>query len=217
MRTMKGFLVASLLALCSFQLKAQANFTEEVAQIVEQSSSKGLEKPVIFIGSSSIRMWKTLEQDFPGFAILNHGFGGSEYSDLLYFKEQLIGEFEPSMVVVYAGDNDIANGEDPAAIAEEAELFVDALRRLANGAPVIVLSAKPSISRWELKDKYEELNAQLERIATGFDHVVYVDVWTPMLKRNGELNKTLFIEDGLHMNEKGYEIWKNALKPFLSR
>lgn len=217
MKRMKIYLTVFLLTLFSVQLKAQVNFSEEVAQIVAQSNAKGYENPVVFIGSSSIRMWNTLERDFPGFAVLNHGFGGSEYSDLLYFKEQLIGEFEPSMVVVYAGDNDIANGEDPAAIAEEAELFVDALRRLANGAPVIVLSAKPSISRWELKDKYEKLNTQLERIATGFDHVVYVDVWTPMLKRNGEVEKELFIEDGLHMNEKGYEIWKNALKPFLSR
>ena len=100
MRTMKTFLAVSLLAFYSFQLKAQANFTEEVAQIVEQSSSKGLEEPVIFIGSSSIRMWKTWQEDFPDFAILNHGFGGSEYSDLLYFKEELIGEFEPRMIGV---------------------------------------------------------------------------------------------------------------------
>jgi lysophospholipase L1-like esterase len=121
------------------------------------------------------------------------------------------------MIVVYSGDNDIANGKEPDAIVETAETFVDGLRRLANGALVVVLSAKPSIARWELKDKYIELNALLKEMLANFDYAVFVDVWTPMLNRKGELNKELFEEDGLHMNEKGYEVWKNALKPFLSR
>ncbi|MGB1318296.1 MAG: GDSL-type esterase/lipase family protein, partial [Flavobacteriales bacterium] len=107
--------------------------------------------------------------------------------------------------------------EEPATIAEEAETFVDGMRRLANGSPVLILSVKPSISRWELKDKYIELNGRLKNVAASFDHAVFVDVWSPMLKRNKEVNPKLFIEDGLHMNEKGYEIWKNALLPFLSK
>ena len=196
---------------------AQDQLSVQVESITERSRSKSVEDPVIFIGSSSIRMWNTLEQDFPEFPVLNHGFGGSEYSDLIAFQEQLIEEFEPSMIVVYAGDNDIANGEEPVAIAEEAEAFVDGLRRIANGAPVVVLSAKPSITRWNLKDNYIKLNGKLDTLMSTMDHAVYVDIWTPMLNENGEVNETLFIDDGLHMNEKGYEIWKNALKPFLSR
>ncbi len=196
---------------------AQDHFSQQVETISEKSSAKSLDAPVIFIGSSSIRMWKTLDQDFPELPILNHGFGGSEYSDLILHQEQLIEEFEPSMVVVYAGDNDIANGKEPLAVAEEAEVFVDGLRRIANGAPVIVMSAKPSIARWELKEKYIELNSRLDTLVSAMEHAVFVDVWAPMLNRKGEVNKNLFIEDGLHMNEKGYEIWKNALKPFLSR
>ena len=213
----KTLLLISAIVLIGIEGQSQSYFTEEVETIVEQSRAKGLDQPVVFIGSSSIRLWNTLEEDFPDFPVLNHGFGGSEYSDLIQFQEQLIEEFEPSMLVVYAGDNDIANGEEPTAIAEEAETFVDGLRRIANGAPVVVLSAKPSIARWELKDKYVELNGKLDTLVSTMDHAVFVDVWTPMLKRNGEVDKKLFIEDGLHMNEKGYEIWKNALKPFLSR
>ncbi|MBI1288567.1 MAG: G-D-S-L family lipolytic protein [Flavobacteriales bacterium] len=196
---------------------SQNNFDEEVAQIVQRSEEKGLEAPVIFIGSSSIKMWQTLEQDFPDFPVLNHGFGGAEYRDLLSYENQLIEPFEPSMVVVYAGDNDLANGKDPEPIAEQADRFVDGIRRSAGGALVIIISAKPSPARWELKDKYMELNTKLKQMADGYEHVVFVDVWTPMLKRNGELNQKLFLEDGLHMNAKGYTIWKNALLPYLSK
>lgn len=196
---------------------AQSDFSEEVEAIVNRSQEKGYTEPVVFIGSSSIRMWSTLEQDFPDFQILNHGFGGSEYKDLITFREQLIEEFEPSMVVVYAGDNDIANGTEVSMALNNADQFIDGLKRIANGAPVVVLSAKPSIARWELKDKYIEFNTELERVISTLDHAVYVDIWQPMLNSKGEVNKKLFLEDGLHMNDKGYEIWKNALKPFLTK
>ena len=196
---------------------SQTDFSKEVEKIQQRSLDKGLNEPVIFIGSSSIRMWSTLEQDFPDVPVLNHGFGGSEYSDLLKYREQLIEEFEPSMVVVYSGDNDIANSQVPSQIAEKADRFVDGLRREASGALVIILAAKPSMARWELKDKYQELNEQLKKVAENYDHVVFVDVWNPMLKQNGEVNPKLFIEDGLHMNEKGYKIWKNLLLPYLSK
>lgn len=206
-----------LLLIISGSALGQGYFEKEVAAIHQKSMEKGLNEPVVFIGSSSIRMWATLDQDFPDLSVLNHGFGGSEYSDLIQHQQLLIEEFEPSMVVVYAGDNDIANKEEPAAIANEADLFVDGLRRIANGAPVIVLSVKPSIARWELKGKYVELNSLLRDMCENHDHAVFVDVWTPMLKRNGEVKANLFIEDGLHMNEEGYEIWKNLLLPFLSK
>ena len=214
---MKLFLASALLICASFYGFAQADFSKEVEQIISRSTEKGFENPVVFVGSSSIRMWKSLEQDFPKFQVLNHGFGGSEYSDLIRWQEELVGEFEPSMVIIYAGDNDLANNEEPTEIGEEADLFVDGLRRLASGAPVIIISAKPSLSRWKLKDKYIELNKELKRVADQYEHAVFVDVWAPMLDVNGEPNKTLFIEDGLHMNDKGYEIWRNALRPFLSK
>ena len=212
---MRKLIVFVVLVLGGLNLSAQTDYAQEVQQIIERSSEKSFENPVIFIGSSSIRMWQTLQQDFPDFPVLNHGFGGSEYSDILKWQEELIGEFEPSMIVVYAGDNDLANNEEPEAIAEEADLFVDGLRRLAGQAPVIILSAKPSLARWELRDKYIDLNDRLKSVADTYANAVYVDVWSPMLNAKGEPKKSLFIEDGLHMNEKGYEIWRNALKPFL--
>lgn len=194
-----------------------ADFSDEVAQIVKQSQQKGLDGPIIFIGSSSIRMWNTLEQDFAGFPVLNHGFGGSTYKDLLFYKDQLIENFEPSMVIVYSGDNDIANGKEPDAVANSADQFVDGMRRSASGALVVVISVKPSLARWELKDKYIELNQKLKEMAEGLEHAVFVDVWSLMLNKKGEPDPKLFLEDGLHMNEKGYAIWKNALSPYLSK
>jgi lysophospholipase L1-like esterase len=206
-----------MIVLCANLVFAQSDFSEEVEAIVSRSQEKGYSEPVIFIGSSSVRMWSTLEQDFPEFRILNHGFGGSEYKDLLTYQERLIEEFEPSMIVVYAGDNDIANGTEVSATLNKAEQFIDGLKRLTGGVPVIVLSTKPSIARWELNDKYIEFNTKLEKLLSVIDHAVYVDVWQPMLNNKGEVKTKLFLEDGLHMNEKGYQIWKNALKPFLSK
>lgn len=214
---MKRLIAVSCFLLIAFSISAQTDFSDEVAEIVQQSQSMGYDEPVVFIGSSSIKMWKTLESDFSDFQVLNHGFGGAQFSDILNFQNELIGEFEPSMIVVYAGDNDLASGKEPAIIAEQAENFVDGLRRLAHGSPAVIISAKPSVARWELKEKYEELNSLLQEVANGHDHVVFVDVWTPMLKRNGEVNQKLYLEDGLHMNENGYEIWKNALTPFLTK
>lgn len=212
----RSIIVAGVFWFSIITVSAQTDFSDEVQTIQSKSLEKGGAEPVIFIGSSSIRMWKSLEQDFPNFSVLNHGFGGSEYSDIVKYQEQLIEEFEPSVIVVYAGDNDIANEKTPEKVAEDADMFIDALRRSAAGALVIVISAKPSVARWELKDKYIELNTLLKQMADSYDHVVFVDVWSPMLKSNGEVNAKLFLEDGLHMNEKGYAIWKNALLPFLS-
>ena len=213
---MKTFLTTLVFAGLIFPVFAQSDFSKEVESIVQKSAEKSVENPVVFIGSSSIRMWETLETDFPNVSVLNHGFGGSEFTDLINHQEELIEDFEPQALVVYAGDNDIANGKEPETIAEQADLFVDGLRRLANGSLVVLLSTKPSIARWEFKEKYVLLNGLLKDIAEKHSHVVYVDVWNPMLKRNGEVKTKLFIEDGLHMNKEGYEIWKNALIPFLA-
>lgn len=198
-------------------VSAQTGFDEEVSAIVQRSEEKGLDAPIIFIGSSSIAKWNTLETDFPGFSVLNHGFGGSTYRDLLAFQDRLVEPFEPSMLVVYSGDDDLSGGMEPSVVANDAELFVDGLRRTANGALVIVISAKPSPARWETKEKCVELNVKLKEMAEGMDHMVFVDVWPQMLTRKGEPNAKLFLEDGLNMNEKGYAIWKNALLPYMSK
>jgi lysophospholipase L1-like esterase len=198
-------------------VSAQTSFDEEVSAIVQRSEEKGLDAPIIFLGSSSIGNWRALDADFPDFSVLNHGFEGSTYRDLLAYQGQLVEPFEPSMLVIYSGENDIASGKEPSVVANDAELFVDGLRRTANGALVIVISVKPTPARWETKEKYMELNTKLKELAEGMDHMVFVDVWPQMLTRKGEPNAKLFLEDGLNMNEKGYAIWKNALLPYMSK
>lgn len=194
---------------------AQGKFDHEVDSIVELSSSKGFDSPIIFIGSSSIRFWRTLESDFAGINVLNHGFGGSQFKDILRYQDQLIERFEPGMLVIYSGDNDIAEGKDPETVAEAADRLVDGFSRYAREGLVIILSVKPSPARWEFKDQYIDLNERLKTVADSYDHVVFLDIWTPMIGKVGEPNTKLFLDDGLHMNEKGYAIWKNALRPYI--
>jgi len=122
-------IVLSVIVLGALVCTAQttSDYSDEVAKISQTSAAKGLVEPVIFTGSSSIRMWEGLEKDFPKFPVLNHGFGGSEYTDLINYQEQLIEGFEPSMVVIYSGDNDIANGKSFDEVAVDAENFIDGL------------------------------------------------------------------------------------------
>jgi lysophospholipase L1-like esterase len=173
------------------------------------------EGAILFTGSSSIAMWQDVADHFPDHEVINRGFGGSEFSDLLYYKERVIYPYKPSKIFIYEGDNDIAAGEDPKDILKEAKKLRKAIKKELPGVPVIFISAKPSVSRWHLRQKYEELNKGLQKYAKKTKNTEYADVWTPALDENGEVRKDIFLEDNLHMNAKGYKIWQEVLTPYV--
>ena len=170
---------------------------------------------VLFVGSSSVRMWKDIDAQFPQVKIINRGFGGSKFSDLLYYLDRIVTCYQPSKIFIYEGDNDIASKVKIREIMDNARQVRQVIARKLPGVPVFFIAAKPSVARWKLKKKYQQLNSQLSLFAANTPGTGFVNVWNSALDADGEVRKDIFLEDNLHMNEKGYAIWKKAIEPFL--
>ncbi len=202
---------------CLFQIQAQQNYKKEVDDIQKKYESKwNASKPtIVFTGSSSIRMWKDVQKMFPGHQIINTGFGGSQTSDLLYYVYDLIYRYHPKKVFIYEGDNDIAVGKSTETIMTEMEELIRRINEFDPTMEIVLISPKPSIARWNLRGKYQRLNKKLRLLADETPKVQFVDMWDVMVDRN-KLNRDIFLEDGLHMNAKGYALWYNALKSYVN-
>ncbi|HMQ50092.1 MAG TPA: SGNH/GDSL hydrolase family protein [Saprospiraceae bacterium] len=172
---------------------------------------------ILFTGSSSVRLWPDLQASFPETPVLNLGFGGSQFSDLLYYLEELVVAYQPKQVFIYEGDNDLAAEETPKAIQKEARTLVKYLKKRLPDTPIVFISTKPSPSRWHLSAAYLELNEKLARLAKRKSHIDFADVWSPMMLDADTVRPDLFLEDRLHMNAEGYEIWTKVIGDKLLR
>ncbi|MBO6793320.1 MAG: hypothetical protein JJ895_05380 [Balneolaceae bacterium] len=193
-------------------------FAGEIEVITNRDFERNNDQPLVFFtGSSSIRMWKNVETTFPGYQVINNGFGGSEFSDLIHYKQELIYAFEPDILFIYEGDNDVNSGKSKEEILKEAVSLLDDIKLKLPDTQVYMISPKPSISRWHLKDEYEQVNDALNQLTQSdeYPNVSFIDVWSPMLDDNGSVKDDVFIEDDLHMNEKGYEIWAAVIGEYL--
>lgn len=166
----------------------------------------------VFVGSSSIRFWERLPELFPEQQVVNSGFGGSMASDLLAYLDELVLDYQPSKVFVYEGDNDIFEKKCPAKVLRQTRRIIRRIQEANGPTPIVIIGAKPSLVRWHLKKKYEKLNRKLKAFCEENTLVSYMHVWDAMLDGQG-IRKEIFLEDGLHMNEKGYAIWEQILKP----
>ena len=169
---------------------------------------------VLFIGSSSIRFWDTLAQDFPGVPVINRGFGGSELRDSTWYADRIIVPYAPRQILIYAGDNDLNAGRTPQQLRADFIAFVERVRRDLPKAKIAYISTKPSPSRAQLLSVQREANTLIavEAQRLGVD---YIDIFTPMLDASGQPDESLFVEDRLHMNRAGYVIWQRAIAPYL--
>lgn len=169
---------------------------------------------VLFVGSSSIRMWETLAADFPQVRVINRGFGGSEIRDSTWYAQRLILDHAPRQVLLYAGDNDLFSGRSPAQLRDDFREFVRTLRRAQPGLRIAYLSTKPSPSRAQLLEAQRQANALIAAEAKRLD-VDFIDVFTPMLDAAGQPRAELFLPDQLHMNAAGYALWRELIGPYL--
>ena len=170
---------------------------------------------VLFVGSSSIVKWKSLAEDFPGVTTINRGFGGSELGDTTYFADRIVIPYAPKMVVVYAGDNDLAAGKTPEQVFAAWKGLVENVHAKLPKTRLVFISIKPSIRRWSLVDKIRATNDMVKNYAAADKRQTYVDVFTPMLGSDGMPPKELFVADGLHMTPAGYAIWTKVVGPVL--
>lgn len=169
---------------------------------------------VVFTGSSSIRLWDTLAQDFPGVPVINRGFGGSELRDSTWYADRTIVPYAPRQILIYAGDNDLHSGRSPQQVRADFIAFVQRVRRDLPKAKIAYISTKPSPSRAQLLPAQREANALVQAEATRLG-VDYIDIFAPMLDAGGQPNEALFVEDRLHMNAAGYDIWQRVIAPYV--
>jgi lysophospholipase L1-like esterase len=170
---------------------------------------------VIFIGSSSIQMWQSLAEDFPGIKVVNRGFGGSELADSTFYVDRLVTPLRPKMVILYAGDNDLANRKSPQQVFEDYKAFVERVQQKLPGTKIGFISIKPSPARVALLQSVKEANLLIKTYAADHKGLLYIDVFTPMLGKDGGPRPELFGPDRLHMTREGYELWKSVIGPFL--
>ena len=193
-----------------------ARFAGEIRAFAhEDSVSAPPAHAALFVGSSSIRFWENTAADFPGLPVINRGFGGSRMDDLLRYADRIVLPYRPKAIVMYEGDNDLADGRKPARIAGDVADFLALVRRYLPGTRVIYLSVKPSPSRWALVDQIRETNALVQAIVERDTAARFVDVFTPMLGPDGRPRPELFRDDSLHMTRAGYELWRGELDSVL--
>ena len=170
---------------------------------------------IVFTGSSSIRFWPDIHKYYPDYQVINTGFGGSQMSDLRYYLNETVLRFSPRQVFIYEGDNDVSAQRPTSVIMENTRKVVDAIRQQLPNTEIVLISAKPSVARWQLKPQYETLNAAFESYANSQKNVKYANVWDNMLDEQGVVRKDIFIADNLHMNTKGYELWDQIIGPMV--
>ena len=171
---------------------------------------------VLFIGSSSIQFWKSLAEDFPGIPVINRGFGGSALPDSTYYADRIVWPYKPSLIVMYAGDNDINDGATADQVLASFQKFVARAREGVPGVPVIFISIKPSIARMALWPTMKAANDKIRAWAVTQKDVRFVDIAPLMVDAKGKPRPELFRPDGLHMLPTGYALWIDALKPVLA-
>lgn len=217
------FVSLTLLAGISATSYAQQKppFYDEIQAFKKHDS---LQKPpanaIVFTGSSSFRNWKDVQEYFPGYTIMNRAFGGSKLPDVIRYANDVIIPYKPKQVVIYCGDNDLATSDTTINGDTVAHRFItlfNIIRKKLPNTSIVYVSIKPSPSRMHLMAKMEDANQQIREFLKTKKKTAFVDVYHKMLNSDGTPIKELFKEDNLHMNEKGYAIWKTELQPYLKK
>jgi lysophospholipase L1-like esterase len=166
---------------------------------------------VLFVGSSSIRLWPSIGDDFRQVTVINRGFGGSTMADCSLLARQLVVQYRPRHVFVYAGDNDLAEGRTPQQVLESFEAFVRTVRSELPDARISYISIKPSPLRAGLLDRAREANELIARYVEQLPNASFIDVFTAMLDGSGQPRTDLYGPDRLHMNAAGYALWRRLI------
>ena len=159
-------------------------------------------------------MWNT-DKWFPGLKTLNRGFGGSQIADSLHFVDRVVLPYRPKTIVFYAGDNDVAAGKKADEVYADYRAFVGKVHKDLPETKILYIAIKPSLARWNLVEEMRKANGLIAAFSSKDDLLEYVDIDAPMLGNDDKPREDLFLGDGLHLNETGYELWTSVLLPFL--
>ncbi len=203
-----------LLTVCSAVAQP---FADEIAAFKKQDSISFPPKhAILFVGSSSFRLWKDVQDYFPNYTIINRGFGGSSFPDVIRYADEIILPYNPKQIVIYC-ENDFANNDSLQA-ADVTGRFIELfniIRKKYKKVPIAFISMKPSPSRVRLMPRFEATNEQIKKFLATKKRTDYIDVYHAMLQTDGTPIPDIFIQDKLHMNAKGYHIWQKIIEPYL--
>lgn len=218
--SMKKNLFVILITLFTTPLFAQSQppFWQEIVAFKKMDSVQVPEKnAILFVGSSSFTKWKDVNDFFPGYSIINRGFGGSSLPDLIRYTYDIILPYQPKQVVIYCGENDLASADSISAI-ETLNRFKTLFGMIRTNLPqthIAFVSMKPSPSRASIQPKLKEANQFIKAFIAKQKNAAFINIYDAMLDDKGKMREALFIGDRLHMNAEGYKIWQKFIQPYL--
>lgn len=210
-------LVAFLLFFCYSKAQVPA-FYKDIQQFKKQDSIHFPPKhAILFIGSSSFTKWVDVQDYFPGYPIINRGFGGSSLPDVIRYAGDIIFPYQPRQIVIYCGDNDLAASDTVEAktVLNRFKKLFGLIRKNLPNTSVAFISIKPSPSRQRLMPEMEQANLLIKNYLKKQKNSSFIDVYHKMLNQDGTPMKEIFLSDNLHMNAKGYAIWQKIIEPYL--
>ncbi|MGI4806020.1 MAG: GDSL-type esterase/lipase family protein [Janthinobacterium lividum] len=195
----------------------KAPFYDEIQAFKKQDSINPVPKNcTLFFGSSSLRKWTDLEKTFASYHAINRGFGGSTLTDAIYYVNDLVDPYQLKQIVIYSGENDIAEGNVSAEmVLDRFEKLFGLIRQKLPAVPVAFISIKPSPSRAKFQSIVVEANHLIKVFLRKQHETAFIDVYQPMLAKHEQMRPELFLSDMLHMNDAGYDIWIKAIQPHL--
>lgn len=192
-------------------------YENEVQRLEKERAELTYKPRLLFYGSSSIRLWDTLYEDFADYRPVNLGFGGSTLAACDWFFDRLVAPFEPESIIVYAGDNDLGDGRHPEEVFLFFQQLVSRIRRQYGSIPLAYISIKPSITRWNIVDSIRYANKIIEEeIRRQRDNLHFINVYTRMTDNAGYPKREFLDPDGLHINPKGYALWTEIIRHYLA-
>jgi len=211
---MQPLRIALLLTLFALSALGQTTnrWDKDIAAFEAQDKTNPPPKgAILFIGSSSIRLWKTLAEDLPEHKVINRGFGGSEIADSVHFVDRVVVPYQPKRIVLYAGGNDINGGKTPERVASDFKAFVAKVHAKLPETKISYISIAGNPARWAQVERVKAANALIREFTTTDKRLSFIDVFPHMLGKDGMPLPDIFVDDRLHMNEKGYAIWKRVI------
>lgn len=172
---------------------------------------------ILFTGSSSIRLWKTLTEDFPDHVVLNRGFGGCQLADVIHFADRVVFPYEPRQIVLYGGANDINAGKTPGRVLADFQELAGLVRGRLPHCEILFIAIAPNPARWDQVERVRLANQLVRQFTEEQPRLAFIDTFYAMLGTNGLPLPDIFVEDRLHMNPKGYTIWREIVRAYLKR
>ena len=191
-------------------------WSEEIDAFEILNGESPMQEGILFTGSSSIRFWKDPVKDFNNDKILNRGFGGSQIIDLIENFDQIIFKYHPGKIVIYSGDNDVGKGKSAEIVYGDFCTLFGMIKAKLPDTEVVYIAIKPSISRWDKVLEMNKTNTMIHEFLNQQSNGTFVDIFSSMIGLDGKPIKALFIEDGLHMSEEGYQLWTKILMPYIN-